>query len=389
MPTSRYSTVEMIERLIAFDTTSAKSNLDFIDFVEAYLAEHGIAGRRTSESDGKANLLASIGPAVPGGIVLSGHSDVVPVTGQTWSSDPFTVAQRGDRLYGRGTSDMKSFIAIALALVPEMQAAGLARPIHLAFSYDEEVGCTGVGPMINLIARELPRPAAVVIGEPTSMQLVTAHKGIAVFETAIRGQAAHSSQPHRGGNAIAAAAEVIAFIGSLAAARREASAGNSRFEPPYTTFNIGLIEGGNAVNIIAADCRFQWEFRVLPQDDPAAIEAEVRAHVDAEILPALREFAPEASIDTRKVAEVPALRPEEGGPAEALVRQLTGANQTLAVAFATEGGHFQDAGLSTVVCGPGSIDQAHQPDEFIELVQVKKCESFLRDLTAWCCRPLP
>jgi acetylornithine deacetylase len=388
MSAKRYSAVEMIERLIAFDTTSAKSNLPFIDFVEAYLAGHGIASRRSSDSDGKANLLASIGPEVPGGIVLSGHSDVVPVTGQSWSSDPFAMLQRGDRLYGRGTADMKSFIAIALALVPEMRAAGLARPIHLAFSYDEEVGCTGVGPMIELIARELPRPLAVVIGEPTSMQLVTAHKGIAVFETAVRGQAAHSSQPQRGGNAIAAAAEILAYINRLAAEKRQAPETDSRFEPPYTSFNIGRIEGGNAVNIIAADCRFQWECRIMPQDDPDAIEAAVRRYCSETVLPALAEFAPDAAIETRKLAGVTALRPEDGGPAEALVRQLTGLNQTLAVAFATEGGLFQEAGLSTVVCGPGSIDQAHQPDEFIELAEVKKCESFLRDLTAWCCRPL-
>lgn len=378
----------MIERLIAFDTTSAKSNLPMIDFIEAYLAEHGIASQRSSDSEGKSNLLATVGPEAPGGIVLSGHSDVVPVTGQTWSSDPFSVVRRSNCLYGRGTSDMKSFIAIALAQVPDMLAAGLARPIHLAFSYDEEVGCTGVGPMIALISRSLPKPAAVIIGEPTSMQLVTAHKGIATFETTIRGQAAHSSQPHRGGNAIAAAAEIIAFISGLAAQKRQNATDDGRFEPPYTSFNIGEIEGGSAINIIAADCRISWEFRPIPEDDPKVIEAAVQTHIDENVLPALREFAPEATIETRNLAAVPALRPEDGGPAEALVRQLTGANQCLAVAFGTEGGLFQDAGLSTVVCGPGSIDQAHQPDEFIELEQVEKCEAFVRDLTAWCCQPL-
>ena len=388
MTAAPHSSLEMINRLVSFDTTSAKSNLPLIDFVESYLADLGIASRRSSDSDGKANLLATIGPEAPGGIVLSGHSDVVPVAGQDWSSDPFQVTRRGSRLYGRGTADMKSFIAVALALVPEFKAAGLARPLHLAISYDEEVGCLGVGAMIDLIGRELPAPAAVVIGEPTSMQLVSSHKGITVMETSIRGQAAHSSQPHRGANAIFAAGEIIAFINRLAAEKRRKAQAGSPFEPPYTTFSMGLIEGGTAVNILAADCRFTWEFRAVPEDDPAAIEAAVRAHIDQEVLPAFREFAPEAGIETRCLAKVPALRPEKDGPAEALVRALTGANQSLGVAFGTEGGLFQEAGMSTVVCGPGSIDQAHQPDEFIELAQVEACEAFLRDLAKWCSEPI-
>ena len=340
MTAAHYSSLEMIERLVAFDTTSAKSNLPLIEFVETYLAGHGIASRRSSGSSGKANLLATIGPAQAGGIVLSGHSDVVPVAGQDWSSDPFRVTPRGSRLYGRGTADMKSFIAVALALLPEFLAAGLVRPLHLAISYDEEVGCTGVGPMIDLIASELPHPAAVIIGEPTSMQLVGTHKGVTVMETTLHGRAAHSSQPHRGANAIFAAAKIIAFIDRLATEKRRQADADSPFEPPYTTFSMGRIEGGTAVNIIAAACRFLWEFRAIPGDDPAEIEATVWEHIDQEVLPVFREFAPDASIETRRLASVPALRPEKDGAAEALVRHLTGANRTL-------GGRLRDRGAAS------------------------------------------
>ena len=387
MSVPHYSPIEMIEHLVGFDTTSAKSNLSLIAFVEDYLGAHGVTSRRSGEAAGKANLLATLGPEKPDGIVLSGHSDVVPVAGQDWASDPFRLIQRDSRLYGRGSADMKSFIAIALALVPEFLAAELALPIHLAISYDEEVGCLGVGSLIAMLESQLPRPAAVIIGEPTSMQLVTTHKGVSAFETRIRGQAAHSSQPHRGANAVFAAGEIIAFIAALAAQMRQASEAGSLFEPPYTTFNIGQISGGTALNIIAAECNFLWEFRALPQDDPAEIEATIRAHIDQKILPALREFAPEAEIETRLLANVPALRPENGGPAEALVRSLTGANQSTGVAFGTEGGLFQEIGISTVVCGPGSIDQAHQANEFIEIAQIAACVAFLRALAQWCRQP--
>lgn len=376
------SSREWIERLVAFDTTSARSNLDLIDFVEAYLIGLGADCRRScNTAEPKANLYATLGPGVPGGIVLSGHSDVVPVEGQTWSSDPFEVEERDGRLYGRGTADMKSFLAVTLAAAPTFLRRRPARPLHLAISYDEEVGCLGVSSLIAQIDRELPRPALVIIGEPTSMQIVNAHKGVCAFETAIRGRAAHSSQPQHAANAILAAGRLVTFLGHMATEKRRAADADSRFDPPYTTFNIGRIEGGTALNIVASDCRVVWEFRPLPEDDPAAILSRVEGFIAEELLPQLQENAPEASIETRTLARVPALHPEEQGAAEALVRRLTGRNDSIAVAFGTEGGLFQEAGYSVVVCGPGSIDQAHRPDEFIDTAQVEACERFVEDLT--------
>lgn len=374
----------MIDRLVGFDTTSAKSNLALIDFAQDYLESQGARCRRTLNDEGtKANLFATLGPEAPGGVVLSGHSDVVPVEGQAWTSDPFRVVERDGRLYGRGTADMKTFLATALALVPEFQARPLRRPIHIALSYDEEVGCTGVGAMVRDIAANLPQPDMVIVGEPTGMKIVNGHKGCYLFETRVRGQAAHSSQPHHGGNAIVAAGRLIAFLAEMAAERRTAAPSDSNFDPPYTTFNLGQIEGGRAINIVAQDCRFTWEFRPLPGEDTEAIVAAFEAHARDAVLPALREFAAAASIETERLATVPPLAPENEGAAESLVRRLSGVNDTGVVSFATEGGIFQAAGLSTVVFGPGSIDQAHKPDEFITLAQVAACEDFLLKLRDW------
>lgn len=379
-----YTPVEMIAALIGFDTTSAKSNLALIDFVADYLRGHGIASRRTASDDGaKANLFATLGPEVAGGVVLSGHSDVVPVAGQAWDSDPFEMVARDGRLYGRGTADMKSFLAIALALVPEFLARPLARPIHLAFSYDEEIGCLGVGRLIADLQANLPPPAAVIIGEPTSMGIASAHKGCYVQRTRITGKEAHSSQPQRGGSAILAAGELLHFLGRLARERRAAADPESRFEPPFTTFNIGVIDGGSALNIIPRDCAFTWEFRPLPGEDPDEVIARLDDFARSEVLPELREHAPEAAIVTERLAGVPPLRVEAEGAAEALLRRLSGLNDTIAVSFGTEGGLFQEAGFSTVVCGPGSIDQAHQPNEFVELAQIEACTALLRKLGDW------
>jgi acetylornithine deacetylase len=374
----------MIERLVGFDTTSAKSNLALIDFAQDYLEGQGARCRRSANAEGtKANLLASFGPEVAGGVVLSGHSDVVPVDGQVWDSDPFTVVERNGRLYGRGTADMKSFLAVAMALAPAFQAQPLTKPLHIAFSYDEEVGCTGVQGLLHDLAANLPRPEMVIVGEPTSMRIVNGHKGCFLFETRITGQAAHSSQPHRGGNAIFAAGRLIAFLADLAEKKRAAAEVDSAFDPPYTTFNLGQIEGGKAMNIVAQDCFFGWEFRPVPGEDAEALIAAYESFAASEVLPALREFAPEATIETRRPATVPALAPEDDGAAENLVRHLSGLNDSGVVSFATEGGLFQDLGLSTVVFGPGSIDQAHKPNEFITLDQVAACEAFLLKLRDW------
>ncbi len=384
MTSARLSPRQLIDRLVGFDTTSAKSNLTLIDFVEAYLSGHGVPARRTVDPSGqKANLFATLGPEASGGVVLSGHTDVVPVDGQSWAGDPFAVAERNECLYGRGTADMKSFLAVALALVPDALAAGLKLPIHLALSYDEEVGCLGVGGLIADVKANLPSPRIVIIGEPTCMKLVTANKGIAGFETRITGKEAHSSQPHRAANAIVAAAELIGFLARLAEEKRRTAPRDDRFEPPYTTFNVGTVAGGNALNIVPRHARFAWEFRLLPGDDGEEIVARFERFAEQEVLPRLRQTAPEAEIVTEALARVPPLVPESDSPAEALIRLLTGANRAEAVCFATEGGLFQEAGFSTVICGPGSIDQAHRPDEFIELAQVDACEAFLRKLIAW------
>ena len=383
MPTASMTTAALLERLVAFDTTSERSNLALIDFVEAYLAEHGVASRRSSRQDGKANLFATLGPQRDGGVVLSGHSDVVPVAGQDWSSDPFALARRDGRLYGRGSCDMKGFLAAALALVPEALAAGLERPLHLAISYDEEVGCFGAEALIADIGRSGLRPAAVIVGEPTEMRLISGHKGIAVYRTEVRGLEAHSSEPNRGASAIFAAARLIGFLEELARARREGPP-DEAFDPPYSTVNVGMVEGGTAHNIVPRHCAFTWQVRLLPSEDGAAILDAFERYAAEQVLPGLRATAPEAAIATHCLAAVPGLAAEPDSAAEGLVRLLTGLNSSEQVSFATEAGLFQRAGIPTVVCGPGSIRQAHRPDEFIEIAQLEACEAFLRRLIGWC-----
>ncbi len=384
MSKPHYSPREMLARLVSYDTTSAFSNIALIEFVEDYLAAYGIASKRVPNEDGKkANLFATIGGEEPGGVVLSGHSDVVPVVGQPWTSDPFELVERDGRLYARGTCDMKAFLAIALALVPEMVAKPLLHPLHLAISYDEEVGCTGVGSMIRRMAEELPPVRAVVIGEPSDMRIINAHKGITSHYVRIRGREAHSSQPHRGANANFAAGLLVAKLQQMAAAREAAPHSDSEFQPPYTTFNVGQLQGGTALNIIPLDAWFSFEYRIHPGDEPAAILAEFESYARETVEPWLRRHAPEASIAIEPRASVPGLLPEKDGSAEALVRHLTGSNTTGVVSYATEGGLFQAAGYSTVICGPGSIDQAHQPDEFITLAQFEAGTAFQRRLIAW------
>lgn len=381
---TRYSPLEMLERLLGFDTVSSKSNLALIEFVEGYLKDFGVASRRTASPEGtKANLFATLGPEAAGGVVLSGHTDVVPVEGQPWSSEPFRLRRRGSRLYGRGTADMKSFLAVALALVPQALEKPLRRPIHLALSYDEEVGCLGVGGLIEDVTANLPRPAMVIIGEPTEMKLVNAHKGINAFHTLVTGRDAHSSQPHRAANAIHAAARLIGFLEDLAQEKRAAAPPDSPFDPPYTSIVVGTVAGGTALNIVPRHCGFAWEFRLLPGEREDEILERFTRFAEDDVLARLRRTAPAATIVTEPGAVVPPLAAQDDSPAEALVRALTGANRTHVVSFTTEGGHFQQAGFSTVVCGPGSIDQAHQPDEFIEISEIEACEAFVRRLIDW------
>ncbi len=371
----------MISKLIAFPTVSRDSNLDLIEYVREYLAGHGVESRLVPNAEGtKANLYATIGPAVEGGVVLSGHTDVVPVDGQPWDTDPFTVAERDGRLYGRGTCDMKSFSAVALALVPEMLARGLVRPVHLALSYDEEIGCLGAPDMIAEIAANVPRPAAVFVGEPTDMKVVTAHKGIVVHETVVTGHEAHSSQTHRGVSAVMTGARLIGKLEEMAEARTVGAPSAMPFEPPYTSIHVGVVSGGTAPNIISRECRFTWDVRNIPEDDPYAVVAEFERWCQEEVLPGMRAIAPECDIVTYPRSSAPALGPEHESAAEALARRITGHNETVAVPYCAEAGQFQEAGFSTVICGPGSIDQAHQPNEYIEIAQVSACEQFLRRL---------
>ncbi|MDH3451550.1 MAG: acetylornithine deacetylase [Gammaproteobacteria bacterium] len=375
-------TVEkLIAKLVSLATVSRDSNLELIEFLCNYLSKHGIESHLVPNSDGdKANLYATVGPMTEGGVVLSGHTDVVPVDGQPWTSDPFTLVKSNGRLYGRGTADMKSFCAVALALVPEMLARGLQRPIHLAFSYDEEVGCVGVPGLIERIVTELPAPRAVVVGEPTSMRVVTAHKSLTGLETTVIGHEAHSAQTHRGVSAVMNAARLVTFLADVARENASGSPSATSFEPPYSTIHVGTIKGGTAVNIISRECRLEWDIRCIPEDDPHVFIDRFTTYCREEILPGMHAVAPEADVVTRILYSSPALRPEPDGAAESLAKQLTGRNATDAVAYLAEAGQFQEAGFSTVVCGPGSIDQAHQPDEYIELSQVQECVDFMRRL---------
>ena len=381
---ARMAPREMLARLIAFDTTSAKSNLALIDFVRDYLAGHGIESRLVFDDQrSKANLYASLGPGGPGGVVLSGHTDVVPVAGQPWSADPFTLREGEGKLYGRGTCDMKGFIALALSLVPEMQAAGLKKPIHIALSYDEELGCLGAPRMIADIKANLPLPDVAIVGEPTRLKLGNRHKGCYGFDLTVTGRDGHSSATHRGVNAIAYAARAIARLDDLAERFRREGPFDPGFDPPYTTFNVGEIGGGTAVNIIARQCKVAWEFRPIPTVDPKAVIAEVERYLREELGPQMKSKAAEAGIEMAEACVVPPLVPRTGSPAEALARHLTGANDTIGLAFGTEAGQFQEIGIDAIVCGPGSIEQAHQPDEFIELSQFAAGEAFLRRLIDW------
>jgi acetylornithine deacetylase len=384
---TRMAPAEILGRLVAFDTVSANSNLALIDWVVDYLDGHGIAADLIyDEAHSKANLFATIGPAeAGGGVILSGHTDVVPVAGQNWDSDPFALSERDGKLYGRGTADMKSFIAIALALVPEFKSRPLKRPLHLALSFDEEVGCFGAPLLIAALPEGAGRPSLVIVGEPTNMAVANAHKGCHVFATSVTGLAAHSSAPQRGVNAIVAASEVIQFIAGLADAARAAARPESGFEPPYTSFNIGTIAGGTAMNIIARECAFTWECRPLPGEDAAAIRARIDGFIAADLLPRLRAVHPGADVTTRALASVPGLIAQPDSPAEALARQLTGANRSTVVAYGTEAGLFQGAGIPAVVCGPGSMAQGHQPNEFITLEQIAAGTEFQRRLADWAC----
>ncbi|QBM75698.1 acetylornithine deacetylase [Sphingomonas sp. AAP5] len=370
-----------LEALIGFDTTSRDSNLRLIEYVEAYLGGLGVESRRVANADGsKANLYATVGPAVPGGVVLSGHTDVVPVDGQAWASDPFTLTRRGERLYGRGTCDMKGFLALALAAVPAFARGETARPLHLAFSYDEEVGCLGAPSMIRALVAELPAPIAVIVGEPTDMEVVSGHKGISTWRVTVTGHEAHSSLTHLGVSANMVAIGLMAQLRLLAESFERHPDPESLYHPPHATLTIGLMQGGTAVNILARECGFTFDLRTPPGQDPDTIIAPFLAACAQEDQALKARFADAGVVVARRSA-TPSFAPEAGGAAETLARRLAGDNgPARVVPYAAEAGQFQGAGFSTIICGPGSIEQAHQADEYLEVAQFERGAAFMRRL---------
>ena len=376
--------LEWAARLVAIDTTSRNSNLGLIETLRDALRGHGLQPWLASNTEGdKANLFCTL-PAqdggTQGGIALSGHTDVVPVDGQPWSSDPFTLTERDGRLYGRGSADMKGFIACAMALVPEFLAQPRTRPLHLAFSYDEEIGCLGAPVLLSALQQRGQRIDGCVVGEPTGMRPVVAHKGINLYRCRVHGKAAHSSLTPQGCNAIEYAARLICAIRDLADAQRAQGPFDELFDVPYSTLTTNRIQGGIAYNTIPQDCEFSYEFRNLPTLPADELQGRIEAYVQGELLPRMqREFA-EARIDIEPIAAAPGLQASEQAAITQLVRALTRDGEVRKVAYGTEAGLFQGIGIPTVVCGPGSIEQAHKPDEFVEVDQLAQCERFLRQI---------
>ena len=380
------SAQDLMTRLISFPTVSRESNLDLIDFVEGYLNDHGIAANRVYNDDNtKAALYAHVGPQVEGGVVLSGHTDVVPVDGQAWDTDPFTVTERDGKYFGRGTCDMKGFDALALSAVVAASKADLKRPLQLALSYDEEVGCIGAPPMIDhMIASGMPRASTVLVGEPSMMQVVTGHKGGFGFHFHFQGFEVHSSIAYQGVSAIMMAAKLIDWANRVNAESAAATPNeiNAVFDPPYTSLHVGTIKGGTANNITAKDCHFAMDVRVVPGDDAEVWRARILSKV-AEIDAEMKAVQATAGISADPFFAIPGLKPEVNGRAEELARRLTGDNSSNVVSYGTEAGQFQERGYSTVVCGPGDIAQAHQPNEFITVAQFQQGEAFMDRLVTY------
>ena len=374
------NTVEILEKLVACPTVSRDSNLPLIDWVRNYLNDHGIRSHLVHDATGrKANLFASIGPEVEGGLVLSGHTDVVPIDGQAWTSDPFKLTARGSKLYARGSCDMKGFIASALSRVPALKAAKLSKPVHWMFSYDEEVGCLGAPLMIAAASEKIPKPAVVIVGEPTQMRVANEHKGIFAGRTRVTGIEAHSSLTHKGVSAVMLAADLVAYlsgVGRQLAQSGPAGARAKRFSPPHTSLSVNVIHGGTATNILAAACEFEWDCRAVPGESPHTV-LEALARFSTAQLAELEKQGKHCSIITEILADVPPLTADQGAAETLALACAHEPGESITVPFGTESGQFQRAGWSAVVCGPGSIDQAHKPDEFIERSELEACEAFL------------
>ncbi|MEP3345527.1 MAG: acetylornithine deacetylase [Litoreibacter sp.] len=373
---------DILDKLVSFQTVSNVSNLDLIDWVEDYLAGHGVSATRVYNDEGnKASLYANVGPSVDGGVVLSGHTDVVPVEGQAWDTDPFTVVEKGGKLYGRGTCDMKGFDALALAAVPMALERGVKLPLQIALSYDEEVGCLGAPPMIAEMRKHLPAASAVVVGEPSMMKAVSGHKGGYGWWIHMHGFEVHSSLMHTGVNAIMYGAKLIEWANQVNDANMSATPSPmaAQFDPPFTTAHTGKIWGGTAHNITAKDCEFGIDFRLVPGDDIETYRAALFERV-AEVEAMMQAVVPETRIEINQRFHVPPLQPEADGAAEQLVRRLTGDNASHVVSYGTEAGQFQEKDYSAIICGPGDIAQAHQPNEFLEVSQFKAGLEFMEKL---------
>ena len=363
---------EILHRLCAFDTTSRDSNLPLIEWVEDFMRPLGAEIVRVPSEDGlKANIWARLGPDAPGGIVLSGHTDVVPIDGQPWVTDPFDMIETGGKWYARGTTDMKGFIALSLAHAEAISKLPLKKPVHFAFSYDEEIGCAGVEPMIAEIGRRGAAPAVVWVGEPTLWGVLSAHKGIRDYEVRITGKAAHSSDPRMGASAIHEAIDLLGTLRRIAREQEDNAPTGSEFDPSWTTITVGEIGGGTAPNILARECRFVFDVRTVPGNNPDAMLQPFFDHV-ARVNEKLAKLGPECGVIVDKRADAPPLQLQRDSAAEAFMRALTGDNQVRVAAFATEAGQFQRAGFPAVICGPGSVEQAHQPNEFVAVSEIEK-----------------
>ena len=381
--------LDLIRTLVSFDTTSRESNLALIHWVRDYLGRHGVESRLTYDDERrKANLFATLpaqdGNASAGGIVLSGHTDVVPVDGQPWSTPPFQATLEGDRLYGRGVTDMKSFTAIGLAFVPELLRRGLKRPLHFALSYDEEVGCLGVRRMIGDIVAQEIKPAGCIVGEPSGMQPVVAHKGKRSYRCRVRGHEAHSSLTPLGVNAVQIAGELLTFLAQMARRFRDRGGFDAAYDVPFTTVHVGLIRGGTALNIVPRDCHFDFEFRHLPFDDPDMLLSEVKRFA-ATLLPEMHAVDPATSIEFDHLATLPGFDTHGGTEIAELGTLCAGVHEFGKVSFGSEAGLFYNAGVPAIICGPGHIAQAHQPNEWVALEQLALCEAFMRRLADQVC----
>ncbi|MHC8349746.1 acetylornithine deacetylase [Pseudomonas sp. RT4P38] len=370
------SSRELLQTLVGFDTTSRESNLHLIEFVHDYLAGFGVASELVyNEERSKANLFASIGPVELPGIALSGHTDVVPVDGQPWTVPPFELTERDGKLFGRGTADMKGYIACVLALVPALVKAPLRIPVHIALSYDEEVGCLGVRSLLKVIEQRPVKPMLCIIGEPTELKPVLGHKGKLAMRCDVHGEACHSAYAPYGVNAIEHATELIGELGRIGQRLRDTQ--DARFDPPFSTVQTGVISGGKALNIVPADCRFDFEIRALPSQDPGEVAEELQAYAMQKVLPRMQAVSRQSAIRFTELSAYPGLVTDERSQAAELIAAFSGSREFGTVAFGTEGGLFDAAGIPTVVCGPGSMDQGHKPDEFVSVAQLAGCDAML------------